>query len=386
MKKNGKKTSAKNQKAQSKGKLLIVILIGAVLISIAGILIFKPGVRKALSETISNTINERETVDFQNLGDGLFAVISTNRGDIIVSLEYNRAPLTVCNFIALAEGRMDNHRGRRYYDGLIFHRVISIANGDDNDFMIQGGCPLGSGRGGPGYNFPDEIDPFLKHDRPGVLSMANAGPGTNGSQFFITIVPTPHLDGRHTVFGYVVQGQNIVNTTRQRDSIQSITIIRNGDDANAFVADQESFDRLLRQVNESNETRLQTQRQEIIDKINEDFPNTQKTTSGIFYTIQNAGTGTRPARGDTVSVHYTGRLFDGTVFDDSLLRGQPIEFQAGTGRVIQGWDEIIMDMRVGEKRLVVIPPELAYGNQAVGGGLIPANSFLIFEMELMGIN
>ncbi|MCL2719914.1 MAG: peptidylprolyl isomerase [Treponema sp.] len=325
-----------------------------------------------------------ETVDAQSLGDGIFARITTNRGDIVVRLEYQRTPLTVCNFIALAEGRLDNHRGRRFYDGLTFHRVISRGNGDEHDFMIQGGCPSGNGRGGPGYSFPDEIDPALRHDRPGVLSMANAGPGTNGSQFFITITPTPHLDGRHTVFGFVVQGQNIVNTTRQGDRIQSVTIIRNGTEANAFRADQENFDRLLRQINSANERGASTQRQSDINKINADFPNTQQTASGIRFIVQKEGTGGRPARGRTVSVHYTGRLLNGTVFDDSILRGEPLEFQVGTGRVIEGWDEMLMDMRVGEKRLVIIPPELAYGNQAVGG-VIPANSFLIFEMELIQV-
>jgi len=329
-------------------------------------------------------LSAAETVDAQNLGDGLFARITTNRGVIIVRLEYQKAPLTVTNFVALAEGRMDAARGKGFYDGLTFHRVISIANGDNQDFMIQGGCPLGNGRGGPGYSFPDEFDSALKHDRPGVLSMANAGPGTNGSQFFITIVPTPHLDGRHTVFGYVVQGQDIVNNTRQGDRIQTITIIRNGAEANAFRADQTSFDRLLGQAGSANERRQQSQRQADIDKITADYPNAQTTASGIRYIILKEGTGGKPARGRNVSVHYTGRLLNGTVFDDSSLRGQPLEFQAGTGRVIQGWDETIMDMKVGEKRLVIIPPELAYGNQAVSG-VIPANSFLIFEMELVNI-
>ncbi len=185
-----------------------------------------------------------ETVNAQELGDGLFAQITTNRGDIVIRLEYERAPLTVCNFAALAEGKMDAAIGKPYYDGLTFHRVISKGNGDPQDFMIQGGCPQGNGRGGPPYRFRDEFHPELKHDRPGVLSMANAGPGTNGSQFFITIVPTPHLDRRHSVFGYVVQGQDIVNKIRQGDIIKKITIIRNGDDANAFVTDQATFNKL----------------------------------------------------------------------------------------------------------------------------------------------
>ena len=320
--------------------------------------------------------------DAQSLGDGLFARITTNRGDIIVSLEFQRAPLTVCNFIALAEGNMDNSKGKRFYDGLNFHRVISVANVDGHDFMIQGGCPQGTGTGGPGYRFPDEINPALRHDRPGVLSMANSGPGTNGSQFFITIVPTPHLDGRHTVFGYVVRGQDIVNTTRQGDRIQQITIIRNGQAANAFKADQENFNTLLRGLSAAEENRAQSQRQSDIEKINADFPNTRQTASGIRYIIQREGTGAKPASGNTVRVNYIGRLLNGTVFDDSYARGEPIEFPAGTGRVIQGWDETVLDMRLGEKRLVVIPPEIAYGNRAVGG-VIPANSFLVFEMELL---
>jgi len=331
---------------------------------------------------LSNT----ETVDAQNLGDGLFARITTNRGAIIVKLEYQRAPLTVCNFVALAEGKMNSgsSRGKKYYDGLTFHRVISKVNGDKDDFMIQGGCPLGTGTGGPGYQFPDEIDPALKHDRPGVLSMANAGPGTNGSQFFITIVPTPHLDGRHTVFGYVVQGQDVVNATRKGDKINQITIIRNGAEATAFRADQENFDKLLSQAGSANERRLQAARQADINKINADYPNTKQTASGIRYIMQKEGTGGKPARGRTVRVHYTGKFLNGTVFDSSILRGEPIEIKAGAGEVIPGWDETVMDMRVGEKRLVILPPELAYGNRAVGG-VIPANSFLIFEMELIGI-
>jgi len=329
-------------------------------------------------------LSATETIDAQSLGDGLFAQITTNRGDIIVKLEYQRTPLTVCNFVALAEGKMANLKGKRFYDGLTFHRVISKANGDEQDFMIQGGDPQGNGRGGPGYEFPDEIVPALKHDKPGVLSMANAGPGTNGSQFFITIVPTPHLDGKHTVFGYVVQGQNIVNTIKQGDRIQKITIIRNGADANAFKADQENFDRLLAQMKSAEESRMQAQRQKDIAKIKADYPNAQQTKSGIYYIIQKQGTGEKPARGKTVRVHYTGKLLNGTVFDASSLRGQPLEFAAGTGRVIPGWDETVLDMQVGEKRTVIIPPELAYGDRAVGG-VIPANSFLVFDMELVGI-
>ena len=171
------------------------------------------------------------------LGEGLFARLSTNRGDIVVRLVFQQTPLTVCNFVALAEGKMNCANGKPFYDGLVFHRVIA-------DFMIQGGDPMGNGRGGPPYRFRDEIVPALKHDRPGVLSMANAGPGTNGSQFFITHKATPWLDGKHTVFGRVVQGQKVVDSIRQGDKINSISIIRNGQAAIDFKADQATFDAL----------------------------------------------------------------------------------------------------------------------------------------------
>lgn len=179
----------------------------------------------------------------QKLKDGLYANMVTLKGSIVLALEFEKTPLTVTNFVGLAEGTKEfkDSKGRtsgRYYDGLTFHRVIA-------DFMIQGGCPLGSGMGGPGYKFPDEFDPGLKHDKPGILSMANSGPGTNGSQFFITHVPTPWLDGKHTVFGHVVTGQEVVDAIEQGDSLVRIEIIRIGDKAESFAADQRAFDALV---------------------------------------------------------------------------------------------------------------------------------------------
>jgi cyclophilin family peptidyl-prolyl cis-trans isomerase len=164
--------------------------------------------------------------------NGLFATFATDRGTITVALEFERAPMTVANFVALAEGRMNNTartEGQPYFDGLVFHRVIA-------DFMVQGGDPTGSGMGGPGYMFPDEIVPELRHDKPGVLSMANAGPGTNGSQFFITHLPTPWLDGKHTVFGHVVSGQEAVDAIQQGDRMVKVAIVRDGPAAKAFDA------------------------------------------------------------------------------------------------------------------------------------------------------
>jgi peptidylprolyl isomerase len=325
------------------------------------------------------------TAAAQNLGDGLFARISTRRGDIVVRLEFQRTPLTVCNFVALAEGKMNVNRGKPFYDGLTFHRVISKSNGDRDDFMIQGGDPLGNGAGGPGYQFPDEFDSQLKHDRAGILSMANAGPATNGSQFFITIVPTPHLDGKHTVFGRVVDGQYTVNTIKKGDRIEKVTIIRNGAAANAFRADQDTFDKLLAQAKEAATGKADAQRAADIAKINTQYPNAVKTDSEIRYIIQKQGSGDTPAAGKTVRLNYKGSLLSGTVFDSSDIQGKPLEFPVGVNRVIPGLDAMVLEMKIGEKRLVIIPPELAYGDRAVGNGIIPANSFLIFDLELLAI-
>jgi peptidylprolyl isomerase len=312
------------------------------------------------------------------LGNGIFARITTNRGDIVLRLEYQKAPLTVCNFVALAEGKMNAAGGKPYYNGLTFHRVIA-------DFMIQGGDPLGNGSGGPGYRFPDEIDPSLKHDGPGVLSMANAGPGTNGSQFFITHVATPWLDGKHTVFGRVVEGQGVVNAIRQGDRIERVTIIRNGPEAAAFKADQAAFDALLRNANTSVSAVNNAKRNADIARIAAKYPDTRTSASGIRYIIQKEGKGVKPAAGKTVRVNYQGSLLNGTVFDSSDIHGGPQDFPVGIRRLIPGMDESLMDMAAGEKRLVIIPPELAYGDRDVGNGLIPANSFLVFEMELLEI-
>ena len=184
----------------------------------------------ATDNALDNTQQPQKTVQNTEPGEGLFAEFITSKGTIVCELEYQKAPMTVANFVALAKGEQKNSAkalGVPYYDGIVFHRVIA-------DFMIQCGDPTGTGRGGPGYVFPDEIDPSLKHDRPGILSMANAGPGTNGSQFFITHVPTPWLDGKHTIFGHVVSGMDVVNSIQQGDSIKSLKIIAHGDAAKAF--------------------------------------------------------------------------------------------------------------------------------------------------------
>lgn len=183
-----------------------------------------------MSGTTMETVKEK-------FGDGLYVVIETPKGEIVGELFFGKVPLTVANFVGLAEGSLTfakTRAGRPYYDGIVFHRVIA-------DFMIQAGCPEARGTGGPGYEFPDEFDSSLRHSGPGIFSMANRGPGTNGSQFFITHRATPHLDGKHAVFGRVVSGQNVVDAIEQGDEIKKMTVLRIGVAAENFVADDAAW-------------------------------------------------------------------------------------------------------------------------------------------------
>src|SRR6056300_1723373 len=197
----------------------------------------------ATSFALSNKTMNDSTIN-NDLKHGLYAQMNTNKGSILIELHYDKTPLTVCNFVGLAEGTITNTfkgAGEAYYNGLTFHRVI-------DNFMIQGGDPTGSGAGGPGYQFADEIHPELKHTGPGILSMANAGPGTNGSQFFITHVATPWLDGKHTVFGKVIDGQDVVDAIQGGDKIEKLEIIRKGDAANNFEVSKEAFDKMNEEI------------------------------------------------------------------------------------------------------------------------------------------
>lgn len=307
--------------------------------------------------------------------NGIYAHFNTEKGKITVQLTFDKTPGTVGNFIGLAEGKIENSAkdlGTPYYDGLIFHRVI-------DNFMIQGGDPNGTGTGGPGYQFDDEIHSDLKHNQPGVLSMANAGAGTNGSQFFITHEPTPWLDGKHTVFGYVVEGQDVVDSIEMKDNLTSVEIERVGDEAKAFDA-VKSFEKFNSSKAER-EAELKAEAAKKLDEISKGF---KETKSGLRYQIINEGSGPKPNKGKTVSVHYKGSLVDGTVFDSSYKRKQPIEFPVGAGHVIEGWDEGLLLLNQGTKAQFVIPPHLAYGDREVGG-VIPANSILIFDLELVDI-
>ena len=324
-------------------------------------------------------IGETKMVEAK-LNDGLYAKFNTDKGEILCVLEFEKTPLTVTNFVGLAEGTKElgggaGTSGNKFYDGLTFHRVIA-------DFMIQGGCPLGTGTGGPGYTFPDEIDPSLIHDRPGILSMANAGPGTNGSQFFITHVPTPWLDGKHTVFGHVVSGQKVVNAIAQGDKINSVDIIRVGSKAEKFQADQKAFDTLLNSFEKRQQEKELATMEAEQKMIDEQFPGAVTTPSGLKYIVVQEGSGDEtPKKGDTITAHYSGKLLSGAKFDSSYDRGEPLSFPIGVGKVIKGWDEALLSMKKGEKRTLIIPPQLGYGPR--GNGPIPPNATLVFDVELV---
>ncbi|MGC1514210.1 MAG: peptidylprolyl isomerase [Maribacter sp.] len=307
--------------------------------------------------------------------DGIYAKFNTNKGEIVVKLTHDKTPGTVGNFVALAEGDMENSakaKGEPFYDGLKFHRVIP-------DFMVQGGCPQGRGTGDAGYKFDDEFHVDLKHDAPGILSMANSGPGSNGSQFFITHVPTPWLDNKHTVFGHVESGQEVVDAIAQGDHIESLEIVRVGDKAQKWNGLEE-----FKKFNASGEVRLakeKAKQEAELDKVAAGF---DATPSGLRYKMIQTGTGVKAESGKKVSVHYEGSLLNGQVFDSSYKRSSPIDFELGIGQVIPGWDEGIALLKEGDKARFVIPSHLAYGS-AGAGGVIPPDATLIFDVELMKV-
>ncbi|WP_029268677.1 peptidylprolyl isomerase [Flavobacterium sp. KJJ] len=307
--------------------------------------------------------------------NGIYAKFNTSKGSILVKLTHDLTPGTVGNFVALAEGNMENKvkpQGQKFYDGLTFHRVIP-------DFMIQGGCPKGTGTGDPGYKFDDEFHPSLKHDRPGVLAMANSGPASNGSQFYITHVPTSWLDGKHTVFGHVIEGQDVVDAVAQGDALQTVEIIRVGEEAEKFNAIEAFVG--LKGARLKRDAALKAESEAKMEQLAAGF---DKTESGLRYKMINKGDGKKAESGKTVAVHYEGSLENGKVFDSSYPRKKPIEFRLGQGQVIEGWDEGIALLQVGDKARFVIPSDLAYGASGAGG-VIPPNATLIFDVELMEV-
>ena len=330
-----------------------------------------------LSAFSQNIFNKKENItknnNKSNLENSMYAKINTTKGDILIQLEYEKTPLTVASFVGLAEGTMKNNKrgaGTPYYDGLKFHRVIA-------DFMIQGGCPDGTGSGSPGYSFADEFHPDLKHDKGGILSMANSGPATNGSQFFITHKETPHLDGKHSVFGHVVEGMDVVNAIAQDDVINSVTIIREGSSAKAFDANS-IFETAQLKINKTNAEKAKKAAEEM-KKLTKGATTTE---SGLSYKMINKGTGkVSPTAQNSVTINCTGRFTDGTIFW-STEEDKPLTHSANG--FVPGFNEGVQMMVVGDKWNLIIPPNLAYGAQG-RPPVIPGNSILIFEVELLDI-
>ena len=316
--------------------------------------------------------------------EGVFAVLKTEKGEIVLNLFYKETPLTVTNFVGLAEGKLDAAKGKPFYNGLKFHRVIS-------DFMIQGGDPQGNGTGGPGYKFSDEfVDGFI-FDKPGKLAMANSGQDTNGSQFFITHVPTDWLNYKHTIFGEVLEGQDVVNAVSQGDTIISIEIIRQGSDAENFKATQADFDKLNAEGKKKAEKfradqkkREQEEAKKALQKVIKDC---KETSNGIYYQVLKEGKGKAVGAGKNVTVEYKGYLVDGTIFDASKEfhpRGhEPLDFKTASGQMIPGFDQMVMEMKIGETRKMVIPPELAYGDYGIPQAGIPGGAYICFDVTLI---
>jgi len=346
-----------------------------------------------------------------DLEDGIYAEIMTNKGTAIAKLFYDQTPMTVANFISLAEGTNEmvdsTYKGKKYYDGIIFHRVIK-------DFMIQTGDPKGTGTGGPGYKFPDEFVDSLTHKSKGILSMANSGPNTNGSQFFITLKETPHLDGRHSVFGEIVKGQDIidsigntsVNGSKPKSEIKmtKVTIIRKGATAKAFDIQKAFTDKIkvLEAEKAEKEKAKKEAQKETAAKYAALKEKATQLKDGLAIHFIEKGKGPQPKQGDKVTLFYAGFLEDGTVFDTNnkelakklgVFNPQraaapggydpmPMLYSA-EARMIPGFRDGVMEMKVGDKAVIFIPSALGYGER--GGGPIPPNSDLIFDLEMVGI-
>lgn len=342
---------------------------------------------------------EKET--YEGLKDGLYANFQTSKGNMIVKFEDQKSPVTVANFVGLAEGKIENKsktKGVPFYDGTIFHRVIK-------DFMIQGGDPQGTGMGDPGYKFEDEKND-LQHTGKGILSMANSGPNTNGSQFFITEVATPWLDGKHTIFGKVVKGEEVIDAIANVEKgpqdkprtdvvLEKVSVFSKGDQYKNYDAAQ-VFTEGKSKIAENNKAAMAKIEAEKKRKEEEFAANQLKmvedmkagmqvTASGLYYKITKTTDGVAPKAGDEVAVHYAGRLVDGSEFDSSFKRNEPITFSVGIGQVIKGWDEGILLLKEGETGTFLIPSELGYGARGAGG-VIPPNAWLVFDVELVKVN
>ena len=350
-----------------------------------------------------------------DLEDGLFAEFKTTHGTMVAQLYYEKAPITVANFVALSEGNhpdvQEVFKGKPYYNGIIFHRVM-------DGFMIQGGDPLKTGKGGPGYQFIDEIT-NLKHDKAGVLSIANSGPATNGSQFFITEAPTPWLDGLHTIFGQLVKGIEIQDSISNVKTgianrpitdvvINELNIIRKGEAAQLFDApktwgNKDKIQEKLK-IDEERKMELELRRMDSLAKLDiiklEDYKKKSiKQKSGLKIYVIKQGRGIKPKNGKIVKLYADGYLTNGILFwsnnkQINEIHGQydaekegrgfydPIEMELSPDmQLIPGFKEAVYTMNVGDIIYCHIPSHLAYGSQS--RGLITPNSDLNFIIHMV---
>lgn len=345
---------------------------------------------------------------YPDLKDGVYAEFTTNKGVFVAKLYNEAAPLTVANFVALTEGTNgmvdSTYKGKRFYDGLVFHRVIK-------DFMIQGGDPKGDGTGNPGYAFPDEIKDTLQFTKKGLLAMANSGPGTNGSQFFVTLAETPWLNGRHTIFGEIVKGQDVVDaigvveTEKPGDKpvqpikIESVKIINKGKVRIPYFTEEMTKIEKEKKEKEERISKVAGKKAKELESLR---AKADSLPSGLEIYVNKTGDGVQPKQGEQILMNYAGYLTDGQLFDSNMLEnaekyeivdnmrkatGQympvPTEYSPNA-KLIPGFREALLTMKVGDKVTVFIPPHLAYGSRGIPG-VIPPNSELIFELEVVDV-
>ncbi len=345
-----------------------------------------------------------KTAKYGDLTDGLYADIETTKGDILLSLEYKNVPITTANFVSLAEGSnvyvQDKYKGKPFYDGLTFHRVVP-------NFMIQGGDPNANGTGGPGYKFENEhpkkadsTDLYV-FDKPGVLAMANAGRDSNGSQFFITHVEYPSINGGYSIFGQVVKGQNVVDSIAVGDKMSHINIIRIGNDAKQFDATlvfANYFKSLEEKTKLKNEA-IAEAKADFLANVEENKDKAKELPSGLKMVITQEGSGVKPKNGVDVRINCSGHFTDGNLFyttykDQAQKFGKYDQRTESAGyynpftmpyseeaTLVPGFREGMLNMNYGDKAMLFIPAYLGYGSQ--GNGPIPPNTDLIFEIELV---
>lgn len=363
---------------------------------------------KSIVLVILISIISCKSAKYNDLDDGIYADVQTDRGDILLKLEYEIVPITVSNFVSLAEGTNayvdEAYKDKPFYDGLKFHRIVE-------DFMIQGGDPRGNGSGDPGYKFEDEFvtdedgNIKLSHDGPGILSMANSGPDSNGSQFFITHKETKFLDGRHTVFGHVVFGQEVVDSMQQNDVIQKIEIIRIGKEARAFDAATE-FNTYFERIEEKQKLAQQAKeklKEELVQFVKDHEADAIELPSGLKIISINKGNGEKPVIGSKVDVFYAGYFTSGDLFDSNIqeiaesygkydrrraqmngYKAIPMDYSPDAA-LIPGFKEGLQQMNYGDKVMLIIPSHLAYGEQGAQG-VIPPNTDLLFQLEIVDPN